>query len=55
MKDREQAKELINYKKRLQVAVRAAGVCIFEVDINKQLYTYFENSEAIFGVSGEKY
>lgn len=54
MKDREQAKELINYKKRLQVTVRAAGVCIFEVDINKQLYTYFENSEAIFGVSGEK-
>lgn len=49
-----QLKELNNYKNRLSVALRAAKVCIFEVDVKKQLYTYFENSEAIFGVSGEK-
>lgn len=45
--------ELTQYKERLHVALTAAKICIFEVDIQKQLYTYFENAEVIFGVSGE--
>lgn len=47
-------KELQDYKRRLSIALKAAKVCIFEVDVNRQLYTFFENSEAIFGVSGEQ-
>lgn len=46
--------ELYDYKKRLNIAIQSAGICVFEVDIKKQLYTFFENSEAIFGVSGEQ-
>ena len=47
-------RELYNYQKRLSIALRAAGICVFEVDIEAQRYTFFENSEAIFGVTGEK-
>lgn len=42
------------YKNRLSRAIRTANICVFEVDITRQLYTYFENSEAIYGVPGEK-
>ena len=42
------------YKERLHIALSAAKICIFEVDLTRQLYTFFENSEAIFGVTGEK-
>lgn len=45
--------ELQHYKKRLICALQAAHICVFEVDIQRQLYTFFENSEDIFGVSGE--
>lgn len=46
--------ELKNYKERLSIALKASHICIFEVDLRRQLYTFFENSEDIFGVSGEK-
>lgn len=45
--------ELAQYKERLRIALNAAKICIFEVDLQQQLYTYFENAEIIFGVSGE--
>lgn len=45
--------ELRRYKERLRIALTAAKICIFEVDLQKQLYTYFENAEVIFGISGE--
>lgn len=41
------------YKSRLLVALKAARICIFEVDLENQLYTFFENAEDIFGVSDE--
>lgn len=31
-----------------------AGLCLFEVDVEKQRYVRFENAEAIYQVSGEK-
>lgn len=46
--------ELAQYKERLRIALNAARICIFEVDLSRQLYTFFENAEVIFGVSGEK-
>lgn len=42
------------YKERLNIALKAAKICVFEVDLVNQLYTFFENSEDIFGISGEK-
>lgn len=42
------------YKSRLTVALKAAKICIFEVDLTCQLYTFFENAEDIFGISGEE-
>lgn len=45
--------EINQYKERLRIALKAAKVCIFEVDLLRQLYTYFENAEVIFGVSGD--
>lgn len=45
--------EIEQYKERLCIALNAAKVCIFEVDLTRQLYTFFENAESIFGVSGE--
>lgn len=41
------------YKEHLQVALKVARICIFEVDLTRQPYTYFENSEEIFGLRGE--
>ena len=46
--------ELQRYKERLHIALNAAKICIFEVDLTRQLYTFFENAEVIFGVSGDK-
>lgn len=46
--------ELYDYKKRLNIAIQSAGICVFGSGHKKQLYTFFENSEAIFGVSGEQ-
>lgn len=45
--------ELSSYKERLHIALKAAKICVFEVNLSKQLYTFFENAEDIFGVSGE--
>jgi diguanylate cyclase (GGDEF)-like protein len=45
--------ELEQYKERLRIALRAAGICVFEVDLTRQRYTFFENAEAIFGVPGD--
>lgn len=41
------------YHERLHIALKAAKICVFEVDIVNQLYTFFENAEDIFGVSGD--
>lgn len=48
------ALEAKQFKTRLSIALKTAKICVFEVDIVNQLYTFFENSEDIFGVSGEK-
>lgn len=44
--------EAKQFKTRLSIALKTAKICVFEVDIVNQLYTFFENSEDIFGVSG---
>lgn len=41
------------YQERFRIALKAAKICVFEVDLTKQLYTFFENSEDIFGVHGD--
>lgn len=46
-------REWIIYRDRLSAALKAARICIFEVDLEKQLYTFMENAEAIFGKSSE--
>lgn len=46
--------ELTTYRQRLTLALQAAKVCIFEVDIPNQRYTYFENAEVIYGKSGKE-
>lgn len=45
--------ELLKYKERFKIALKAANICVFEVDLTKQRYTFFENAEDIFGISGE--
>ena len=45
--------ELEQYKIRLDMALKTANLCIFEVDLLQQKYTYFANSEAIFGIKAE--
>lgn len=45
--------EIKQYKERLRIALSAAKISIFEVDLQRQLYTFFENAEVIFGVSGD--
>lgn len=45
--------ELKQYKERVHIALTSAKICIFEVDLIRKLYTFFENAEAIFGVSDE--
>jgi diguanylate cyclase (GGDEF)-like protein/PAS domain S-box-containing protein len=41
-------------RSRLTAALKAAKVCIYEVDLTRQLYTFFQNAEDIFGISGEE-
>lgn len=48
-----QPNETAMFKERLTIALKAAKICVFEVDLTQQLYTFFENSEAIFGVPGD--
>ena len=50
----ETLRELLLYKKRFSIALKAAHICVFEVDLTRQLYTFFENAEDIFGVTGEE-
>lgn len=45
--------EITMFKERLTIALKAAKICVFEVDLTQQLYTFFENSEDIFGVPGD--
>ena len=47
------AVDLIHYKERLHLALKTAHICVFEVDLRNQLYTFFDNSEDIFGVSDD--
>lgn len=42
------------YHNRLTTALRAAKICIYEVDLTQQRYIFFENAEDIFGISGEQ-
>ena len=42
------------YKMRLEIALKAAKICVFEVDIPRQAYIYFFNAWDIFHVSDEK-
>lgn len=46
--------ELVQYKERFCIALQCARICVFEVDLTRQLYTFFENAECIFGISGER-
>lgn len=46
--------ELDQYRKRYLYALKAAHVCVFEVDLKRQIYTFFENAEDIFGVPGDR-
>lgn len=52
--DNDDLLETKKYKARLSIALKAAKICVYEVDIVNQLYTFFENSEDIFGVSGDR-
>ena len=51
---RQREQELTDYQKRLSFALRAAKVCIFEIDMARRLCTYFENAEAVFGIPEDK-
>ena len=46
--------QLLNYNNYLELVLKSAGLCVFEVDLEKQTYLGFVNAEAIYGVSGEK-
>ncbi len=46
--------ECQQFKERLSIALKAAHICVFEVDLTRQLYTFFENAEDIFGVAGQQ-
>ncbi len=50
----DQAADVKEYQERLQIALKSAKICVFEVDLVHQRYTFFENAEDIFGVSGGK-
>ena len=52
MEQMDHLSEVEKYKERLNIALKAAKICVFEVDLTRQLYTFFENAEDIFGVSG---
>ena len=43
---------LKNYKDRLSLALKIADISIFEVDLEKQMFTFFENSDSIFEKNG---
>ena len=43
-----------DYRERMLTALRAAGLCVYEVNVKDQRYTFFENAEAIYSKSGEQ-
>ncbi len=43
------------YKMRLEIALKAAKICVFEVDIPGRPISIFSTSWDIFHVSDEKY
>lgn len=51
--DEDNLHELLEYKERFKIALKMAKICVFEVDLTRQLYTFFENAEDIYGISGE--
>ncbi len=46
--------ELQKYKERFSAVLKGAGICVYEVDVKNQVYTFFENAEVIFQKSGKK-
>ena len=44
--------EFREYRERIRLALWAARICIFELNIEQYSYTFVENSEEIFGLSG---
>ncbi|MEG2038093.1 MAG: diguanylate cyclase [Oscillospiraceae bacterium] len=51
---KQQEEELRMSEERFSIAINASSGTLFEVDLKNQLYTHFENSERIFGISAEK-
>ena len=45
----------VNYKDYLNLVLKGAGLCLFEVDVEKQRYVRFENAEAIYQVSERRF
>ncbi|MEG2187214.1 MAG: diguanylate cyclase [Clostridia bacterium] len=48
-----QEEELRRSEKRFSVAINASSGALFELDIQKQVYTHFENAKRVFGVEAE--
>lgn len=51
--NRKNLDEINLFKERLTIALKAAKICVFEVDLIQQLYTFFENAEDIFGIPAQ--
>ncbi|MEG2139138.1 MAG: hypothetical protein RRY64_10830, partial [Oscillospiraceae bacterium] len=47
---RQQEEALRLSENRFSVAINASSGTLFEVDMEKKLYTHFENAQRIFGV-----
>ncbi|MGE4353486.1 MAG: GGDEF domain-containing protein [Oscillospiraceae bacterium] len=45
--------ELVKCREKFHLAIEAAGICVFEVDLKQRTYKLFENAEAIYGKSGD--
>ncbi|MEF9955151.1 MAG: diguanylate cyclase [Clostridium sp.] len=54
IENRRHNRELRLSEQRFSIAINASSGALFEVDMNKQLYTHFENPERIFGETSEK-
>ncbi|MEG2000041.1 MAG: diguanylate cyclase [Evtepia sp.] len=49
-----QEEKLRRSERRFSVAINASSGTLFEVDLKRQLYTHFENSQRIFGINSEQ-
>ena len=47
-------KELQKFKERFGFVLKSTGTCVFEVELERRHYTFFENSDEIFGKTGEE-